>query len=147
MFVFEFLEELDQSKIMRKRRMPDEKLAEIISRVDFSTSSLIWLPKLEKCFQEVLKYEHYLNRIPNYLSAPKYRKIVVRIIYRLMSQVAPSELNFSKDIKHPDPAIIEFMHYLAEIEIQRLQQVLNRNPITTKSIQSLLKSLKLELEI
>lgn len=127
--------------------MPDEKLAQIVSRVNFTTIPDLWLPKLEECFHRVLKYEYYLNNIPGNLSLPKYRRIVIRIVYRLLGQVHPSKLQFSKSIQHPDPVIKEFMDYLVEAEIRRKREAINKQPLSQPLIRSLLKGLKNELEI
>ncbi len=132
---------------MRKRRMPDEKLAKIVSGVDFGTIPDIWMPMFEECFHRVLTYEYYLTKIPGNLSLPKYRKIVIRIVYRLFGQVHPSKFDFSKNIQHPDPIIREFMDYLIETEIQRKRDIIHKNPLTQSTIKSLLKGLKSELEI
>ncbi len=127
--------------------MPDEKLAEIVSGVDFSTIPDHWFPRLEECFHRVLKYEYYLNKVPGNLSLPKYRRIIIRIVYRLLGQVHPSKFQFSRSIQHPDPVIREFMDYLVEAEIRRKRAVINRQPLSQPLIRSLLKGLKDELEI
>jgi hypothetical protein len=132
---------------MRKRRMPEEKLANLVSSVDFQTTSELWMPRLERCFHQVLMHEYYLKGIPDNLALPRYRKIVIRIIYRLLSQVHSSRLEFSKDLKFPDPLIDQFMEYLVQAEIKRKQKILHQNPITRQKIRSTLLKLKSEMEI
>ncbi len=132
---------------MRKRRIPDEKIATIVSDVNFNTVSSRWMPVLERCFHTVLKYEYYLNKIPDNLALPKYRKLITRIVYRLFCQIHSSKLEFSRDIHNPDPIIGQFMAYLVEAEINRKQKILDNNPLTQESIQSALFSLKREFEI
>ncbi|MBU2511128.1 hypothetical protein KJ966_07310 [bacterium] len=132
---------------MRKRRIPDEKIAEIVSDVNFNTVSSKWMPNLEKCFHKVLKYEYYLNKIPDNLALPKYRKLVIRIVYRLFCQIHPAKLEFTRDIRNPDPIIGQFMDYLVEAEINRKQYILDNNPLTQDSIRSALFNLKREFEI
>ena len=127
--------------------MPDEKLVEIVSEVDFGMVPDIWMPKLEKCFHQVLIYECYLNKIPDNLALPKYRKIVLRIVYRLFNQIHPSQFEFSRSILQPDHVIQEFMDYLVEAEIIRKQEILKKYPLTQQWIKSQLKRLKKELEI
>ena len=132
---------------MRKRRMPDEKIAELVSEVDFETVSSHWMPQLEKCFHQVLKYEYYLNKIPDNLALPKYRKVVIRIVYRLCNQVHPSKFEFKLSVLNPDSVIAEFLVYLIEAELQRKQELFDANPVTTQGIRSMLLKLKREHEI
>ncbi len=132
---------------MRKRRMPEEKLAKLVSSVDFQTIPSQWMPQLEKCFHQVLRHEYYLKSIPDNLALPRYRKVIIRIVYRLFSQVHPSKLEFSKSFMHPDPLIGQFMEYLIQEEIKRKQNLHENNPVTQYKIRSLLLRLKNELEI
>lgn len=127
--------------------MPEEKLAEIVSRVDFAAASAIWMPQLESCFREVLRFEYYLDKVPGNLALPRYRKIVISILYRLLCQVPRSRFEFSRSIDQPDPVIGEFLTYLAEAEIRRQMDAVNQYPVTPESIRSLLKTLKHELEL
>ncbi len=127
--------------------MPEEKLAKLVSSVDFQTVPELWLPQLERCFHRVLKHEYYLKSVPDNLALPRYRKIVTRIIYRLFCQVHPSQLEFSKDLMFPDPLIGQFMEYLIQAEINRKRKILQQNPVTRQKIRSTLLKLKSELEI
>ncbi len=131
----------------RKRRMPDEKIAEIVSNVNFQTVPDIWMPELERCFHDVLKFEYYLNKIPGNLALPKYRRLVTRIVYRIFCQVHPARLKFSKSLERPDPIIKQFMEYLVTAEIVRKKTMLLNNPLTQDSIRSALVNLKREFEI
>lgn len=127
--------------------MPDQKLAELVATVDFGLDPKLWMPTFEQCFHTVLKYEHYLKKVPDNLALPKYRKIVVRIVYRLFSQVDPSLFKFSKSLQAPDPVILEFMEYLADAEAKRKRELLANNPLTRSRIRSLLELLKNEREL
>ncbi len=132
---------------MRKRRMPDEKIAEIVKSVDFSKEIYTWMTQLESCFHRILKYEYYLNSIPDNMALPKYRKIIIRIIYRMLNQVPKNNLKFSNNIYNPDPIIKKILEYFIEAEFERKRQMIERSPITNKGIRLVLDQLAREFEI
>lgn len=133
--------------LMRKRRMPDERIAEIVSRIDFDDSPDRWFPKLEACFHKILKYEYYLTHIPDNLSHPRYRRLITRVVYRLLNQIDSPSLSFSGSIRFPDPLIKRFIEFLIKAELRRKQEMIRRNPVTMDGIRAALTQLKRKHEI
>lgn len=127
--------------------MPDEKIAELVSEVNFGTLETRWMRQMETCFHQVLTYEYYLKKVPDNLALPKFRKLMIRIVYRLFCQVHPSRFEFSKSIQHPDPILLRFVHFLIESEFRRKQTIIEKNPPTSKGIRRSLQILKREMEI
>ncbi len=127
--------------------MPDERIAEIVWHIDFKRNIYTWMAQLEHCFHTILKYEYYLTKIPNNLALPKYRKVIIRIIYRMLNQVPAGRVSFSNSINKPDLLIKQILEYLIEAEIARKNAILERNPVTMSQIRTTLTKLKYDFEI
>ena len=52
--------------------MPEEKLDELAKNIDLGAKSSVWKAQFEKVLFDVLKYEYYLNKVPDNLTTPKY---------------------------------------------------------------------------
>ncbi|MBU3917754.1 hypothetical protein KKA14_19675, partial [bacterium] len=115
--------------------MPDERIAEIVWHIDFSRNFYTWMAQLEHCFHIILKYEYYLTKIPHNLALPKYRKVIIRIIYRMLNQVPEGRLSFSNDVNKPDFLIKQILEYLIDAEVARKKAILERNPVTMSQIK------------
>jgi len=134
-------------KRIQKRRMPEEKIAGYVKIIDFDRDPVIWMPQFEAVLHKILCWEFYLERVPENLSLPKYRAIIVKIVYRMLGQVPGQVLPFCKDIEQPDPLIKEILEYLRRAELRRKEELFQRYPITIQSIRTILVKLKEDLEI
>jgi len=134
-------------KTVQKRRMPDERIANLVRRIEFEKEPDTWLPQFEALLHGILRHEFYLDRIPNNLTLPKYRSVLVKNIYRMLSQVSQEKHYFSKGVDLPDPLIQKILSYLRDSENRRREIVYNRYPVTAYNIKTILNKLKEELEI
>ena len=132
---------------VRKRRMPEEKLDELANKVDFGARNLIWKAQFEAVLFEVLKYEYYLNSVPDNLTIPKYRTVLIRLIFRILAQRSKQKPYSMAGIERFAPRIRQMMEYLVESDFKRRQNLLKRFPITEESIRNTLNTLKKEKEI
>jgi hypothetical protein len=134
-------------KRIQKRRMPKEKIANFVSVIAFNQKSSIWLPQFESILHKILRYEFYLDKVPDNLALPKYRTIIIKIIFRMLNQASKDVISFSKDIQHPDIRIIQILEYIKGAEQMRKEALYVRHPITTDNTKTILVKLKDELEI
>lgn len=134
-------------KTVQKRRMPDERIANLVRAIEFNKAAETWMPQFETILRKILRYEFYLDRIPVNLALPKYRSIVVKNIYRMLSQASIGERLFSKNINLPDPHIQKILNHLKESETRRKEELYSRYPVTVHNIKLILNKLKENLEI
>jgi hypothetical protein len=134
-------------KRIQKRRMPREKIASFVRVIEFNRAPAVWLPQFEAILHKILGYEFYLDKVPDNLAVPKYRTIMVKIIFRMFCQASEDVLSFSQDIQHPDIRINQVLEYIMEAEQNRREILYKRHPITTDHLKSILMTLKDELEI
>lgn len=134
-------------KRIQKRRMPGERIAGYVRIIQFEAGPETWLPQFEAVLHKILRYEFYLDRVPDNLALPKYRAIVVKIIFRMLSQAFPGDVAFSRNIQQPDSRIIQILEYIKQVEIERKQALYARYPITPGNIKAILEKLKEEREI
>ncbi len=127
--------------------MADEKIAGLMKSIDFEKKASYWMVQFEKRLHVILKYEYYLDRIPENLALPKYRYVIIRLVFRMLNQVPKDQLSFSRDLEKPDLLLKEILDYLGMAEIRRKKEILNRNPVTSKSIKSTLLRLRRDFEI
>lgn len=127
--------------------MPGEKIAAYVQIIEFENDPEIWLPQFEAVLHKILRYEFYLDRIPDNLALPKYRAIVVKIIFRMLNQAFPSRSAFSRNIHQPDPRIKQILAYIKQAELDRKKALYNRYPITTDNVRAILQKLREEREI
>ncbi len=134
-------------KRIQKRRMSKEKITYFVRVIEFNQKSTVWLPQFEAILHKILRYEFYLDKVPDNLALPKYRTIIVKIIFRMLSQVSKDVLSFSQDVQHPDIRIYQVLEYIKEAEQMRKEALYVRHPITPNNIKSILIKLKDDLEI
>lgn len=134
-------------KRIQKRRMSKEKIANFVRVIEFNQNPSVWLPQFEAILHKILRYEFYLDKVPDNLALPKYRTIIVKIIFRMFSQASKNVLSFSQDIQYPDIRINQVLEYIKGAEQMRKEALYERHPITTENIKSILVKLKDELEI
>lgn len=134
-------------KRIQKRRMPGEKIASYVKIIEFGETPDIWLPQFEAVLQKILRYEFYLDRVPDNLALPKYRAIVVKIIFRMLIQAFPRKAAFSRNIQQPDPRIQQILEYIKQAELERKKALYSRYPVTTENVKAILKKLREEREI
>jgi hypothetical protein len=80
-------------KRIQKRRMPREKIAGFTRIIEFDEEDSVWLPQFEAVLHKVLRYEFYLEKVPDNLALPRYRSIIVKIIFRILNQAFPGIFN------------------------------------------------------
>ena len=127
--------------------MPEEKLNELAKRINFNAEDFVWKAQFENVLFDVLKYEYYLNRIPGNLAVPKYRTVLIRLIFRILGQRSKRKPLIMEGIEQLDPRIQQMMEYLIESDVKRRQNFLKRYPVTTEQIMNILVMLKKEKEI
>jgi len=134
-------------KRIQKRRMPKEKLAGFTRIIEFDEEDSIWLPQFEAVLHKILRYEFYLEKVPDNLALPRYRAIVVKVIFRMLNQAFPGRSAFSRNIKQPDHRIQLILEYIKQVELERKKSIYDRYPITTENIKAILEKLRKEHEI
>jgi hypothetical protein len=134
-------------KRIQKRRMPEEKIAGYMEIVEFDKAPAVWMEQFEAVLHKILRWEFYLDKVPENLSLPKYRAILVRIIFRMLCNVPNAKRSFSRQIDPPDPWLKEILDFLRQAEIKRKEALIRRYPITQENIRSILIRLKEDLEI
>lgn len=127
--------------------MPEEKLAVLAKSIDFAAEDLVWMDQIEHVLFAVLRYEYYLSAIPDNLTIPKYRTVLIRIISRILSQSRKHKPVTSEGLELMTPRIKRIMDYLVESDFKRRQNLLKRFPITEEFIKKALLMLKREREI
>ena len=127
--------------------MPEEKLDELAKNIDLGAKSSVWKAQFEKVLFDVLKYEYYLNKVPDNLTTPKYRTVLIRLIFRILVQRLGRKPQSKEGIERLVPRIQQLMEYLIESDFKRRQNLLNRHPITLENIEKTLNILKKEKEI
>lgn len=134
-------------KRIQKRRMSGERIAGFVDIIEFDREPGIWLPQFEAVLHKIMRYEFYLDKIPDNLALPKYRSIVVKIIYRMLQQTPAGLETFSRDIRQPDPRIKLVLDYIRDAELRRKEALYRQYPVTTENIKAILRKLQEEREI
>ena len=132
---------------MRKRRLSDEKIREMLDRVAFDQPREVWFPQFEVQFRALLKFEYYLDELPDVTLHPKYRSVAVGAVYRLLNQVEVPGFRFNKSIEIPDPLIQELIGFMVKSEISRIKRLQDLNPLDSSKVQYFLTGLKARREI
>ncbi len=127
--------------------MMGERIAGYVRIIEFGEISEVWLPQFEAVLHKILRYEFYLDKTPDNLALPKYRAIVVKIIFRMLNQAFPQKADFSRDIQQPDPKIMQILEYIKQAELERKKALYSRYPVTTENVKAILGKLRGEREI
>lgn len=128
--------------------MPEERIAAFVQIIEFNKTPVYWLPQFEAVLHKILRYEFYLDKVPDNLSLPRHRAVVVKTIFRMLNQASKKDFSISRrDIQQPDPKIKQVLEYIKEAELKRKEALYQRYPVTTKNIRAILAMLKNKLEI
>ncbi|MFH2130830.1 MAG: hypothetical protein ABIK68_10695 [bacterium] len=134
-------------KRIQKRRMPEEKITGYVRIIEFDKMPDVWLPQFEAVLHKILRYEFYLDKVPDNLALPKYRAILVRVIFRMLNQAFPGRRGGTRNIQQPDPRIMQILEYIKQAELEKKKTLFRMYPVTMENVKAILKRLKKEREI